>query len=326
MDCRGIIEGLEKFFLDIVGRVLPGTAFILGILLLLIDGPSLSSLDSLHYGSWAAIICGGYVIGYALSSLASRVIYPCIERVGLAKPFEKNTETIFRDPNFCFVETHVRQLGLRNAPKSRDSRYALDLRNLALSFLPNPPVLVHRFMFISLMNGGIAIGLMLLSVSWPVLSKLHEWGWLALAIRDCNWWIIALMILLIVPFIEQRYSFHSRAMRVPFSMAVPELMKLTGNITPLNAVCTNKGNRLPSIYLAGGFHSGWQSTIADALPQAKLIDPRIHRLSDPSQYTTWDLTGIRSCNILFAYLEKTNPGGFALALEVGYAKALEAIL
>lgn len=52
------------------------------------------------------------------------------------------------------------------------------------------------------------------------------------------------------------------------------------------------------------------------------FDPRSHALSDKTEYTLWDLEAIRNCDILFGYFEIDNPGGYALALEVGFAKAL----
>ena len=44
--------------------------------------------------------------------------------------------------------------------------------------------------------------------------------------------------------------------------------------------------------------------------------------SFPQVYTAWDLWAVRECDIVFVYIEKDNPSGIGLALEVGYAKAL----
>jgi nucleoside 2-deoxyribosyltransferase len=72
--------------------------------------------------------------------------------------------------------------------------------------------------------------------------------------------------------------------------------------------------------LAGGFHSNWQASVRQAV-DAEWLDPSTHDLSDPRAYTAWDLQALRSCDVVFAYLERSNPGGYALALEVGYAAA-----
>ena len=77
-----------------------------------------------------------------------------------------------------------------------------------------------------------------------------------------------------------------------------------------------------TVYLAGGFRSGWQAKVAAAVPDLLYKDPSKHGLNDPAAYTEWDLQAIRDSDVVFAYLEATNPAGYALALEVGYAKAL----
>ena len=76
------------------------------------------------------------------------------------------------------------------------------------------------------------------------------------------------------------------------------------------------------IYLAGGFRSGWQAAVAAKLVEFECLDPSQHRINDPADYTAWDLEAIRRCDVLLANMEASNPGGYALALEVGFAKAL----
>lgn len=76
------------------------------------------------------------------------------------------------------------------------------------------------------------------------------------------------------------------------------------------------------IYLAGGFKSGWQSLARISLSGYELLDPSLHQIQDPRAYTEWDLAAVVQCDIVLANMEHTNPGGYSLALEVGYAKAL----
>jgi nucleoside 2-deoxyribosyltransferase len=78
----------------------------------------------------------------------------------------------------------------------------------------------------------------------------------------------------------------------------------------------------PRVYLAGGFLSAWQDIVKKAVPEFEYFDPRSHGLKNRAEYTTWDLEAIRRSDYVFAYLEASNPGGYALALEVGYGKAL----
>ena len=77
-----------------------------------------------------------------------------------------------------------------------------------------------------------------------------------------------------------------------------------------------------TVYLAGGFRSGWQAKISTSAPGFLYKDPSKHGLTDPIRYTEWDLRAIRESDLVFAYLEAANPAGYALALEVGYAKGL----
>jgi nucleoside 2-deoxyribosyltransferase len=77
------------------------------------------------------------------------------------------------------------------------------------------------------------------------------------------------------------------------------------------------------IYLAGGFRSNWQQEVRFVLEKSyTILDPSLHGLSDPEEYTKWDLEAIRKSNIVLANMEATNSGGYALGLEIGYAKAL----
>lgn len=77
-----------------------------------------------------------------------------------------------------------------------------------------------------------------------------------------------------------------------------------------------------TVYLSGGMHSEWREFVKDSVPRLAYIDPCEHSLDKPGEYTAWDLFGVRQCDILLAYMEKDNPSGIGLALELGMAKAL----
>ena len=92
-----------------------------------------------------------------------------------------------------------------------------------------------------------------------------------------------------------------------------------------NAANTSRKSRV--IYLAGGFHSGWQKLVWQKLGAAwDIRDPSKHGIQDAASFTEWDLQAIRDCDVVLAMLEPSNPGGYALALEVGYAKALGKVI
>lgn len=77
-----------------------------------------------------------------------------------------------------------------------------------------------------------------------------------------------------------------------------------------------------TVYLAGGFRSGWQAKVSCKLTGFRLFDPSSHGIRNPAEYTRWDLEAIQLSDIVLANLEATNPGGYSLALEVGFARAL----
>ena len=80
--------------------------------------------------------------------------------------------------------------------------------------------------------------------------------------------------------------------------------------------------RHKTIYLAGGFYSGWQDLVQALVPGQTWLDPRTHGLHDEGDYTKWDCEAIEASDIVFAYLEAGNPGGHNLGFEIGYAVAL----
>jgi nucleoside 2-deoxyribosyltransferase len=84
-------------------------------------------------------------------------------------------------------------------------------------------------------------------------------------------------------------------------------------------VCLSNSRK--KIYLAGGFRSGWQDEVMRRLPEYEFLDPSKHSIQDPKEYTNWDLDAVRRCDIVLGNMERTNPGGYSLALEIGYATA-----
>lgn len=70
-------------------------------------------------------------------------------------------------------------------------------------------------------------------------------------------------------------------------------------------------------------HSGWQDyVIGHVGKKALYFDPRSHQLRQARDYVQRDLAFIQTADIVFAYLEKSNPSGFGLAVELGFARAL----
>ena len=79
-----------------------------------------------------------------------------------------------------------------------------------------------------------------------------------------------------------------------------------------------------TVYLAGGLTSNWQEQVINEIESDYFIfyNPRVHGLESAKEYTTWDLFYVEKCDVVFAYMEKENPSGYGLTLEVGFAKAM----
>jgi len=82
-------------------------------------------------------------------------------------------------------------------------------------------------------------------------------------------------------------------------------------------------NYKAKVFLSGGFKSDWQSKVIEQVGDKFIFfNPREHGLEHSDFYTTWDIHFVRECDILFAYMEESNPSGYGLAFELGVAYSL----
>jgi hypothetical protein len=79
---------------------------------------------------------------------------------------------------------------------------------------------------------------------------------------------------------------------------------------------------MAKVYLSGGMRSEWRDQVRAGAPDHKYFDPTTHGQSDPDLYTAWDFLAVKMADVVFAYMEETNPSGIGLAAEVAYAMAL----
>ena len=78
---------------------------------------------------------------------------------------------------------------------------------------------------------------------------------------------------------------------------------------------------MQKVYLAGGMHSAWRDGVK-GLTNLQFFDPKLKPNKDWSEYGTWDVHFVKQCDICFVYLDISNPSGYGLAAEMGYACAL----
>ena len=88
---------------------------------------------------------------------------------------------------------------------------------------------------------------------------------------------------------------------------------------------------MKKIYLSGGTVSNWQDEVEHYITkdtiQAEFYNPAKFKVGtvdrpDLRMYGPMDKLKIEECDILFAYLEQSNPTPINVALELGYAKGL----
>ncbi|MEI7911366.1 MAG: nucleoside 2-deoxyribosyltransferase domain-containing protein [Verrucomicrobiota bacterium] len=336
------IAVIERFFLDVIGCVLPGLFLILltNIFLRLGLTTHLCDIESINL----LILLGvAYLFGHFLTFVGESVTepvtsffgnlfrsilnkIPCINlpRNPTSKELQK---TLLSESQFQEFLASIKQKNI--VSDSYAPKRANELRNLALSIEGVDKNLAHRFMILALFNITSASAILISVAAWmlvPFLSYTSPNVFLLptvagkLKAYEHNWIIVALSLWVCFGLINRYRRFYSIAFRMPISDA---LMKI-GNIEKsATSSAVSEIRSTSTIYLAGGFHSGWQDiVILNIHAQVNIIDPRSHKIQLPSNYTAWDLEAIDRSDIIFAYLEATNPAGYALACEIGYARAM----
>lgn len=338
-----LFEALERFFIDIVGTVLPGLAMIVG--LCYVAGKPLPSFSQILFNrnseyEWVLLLGFSYALGHGVTGLGSR-IRGILENICQRKLIKKHktwllkyvlsesehAEKLAQDPLFrTFLDTLRRRIPSLAAQNTEPASLRT-WRSLALSFAQEHSHLVYRFTFLSLLNLGIATVLISTSIVWFGLNVAKGLG-VSVEAAGLNIWLPVLLLASPL-FLERYYYFSKIAFKLPISMAVaklglqeePSKSKLQPSPMMPSATTPLAKQKL-RVYLAGGFQTGWQDAVMQAVPSLDYFDPRSHGLMSKTEYTAWDLEALRRSDCVFAYLEASNPGGYALALEIGFAKAL----
>lgn len=352
MKAGDFIEALERFFIDIIGTVLPGLAMLVGVCY--VTGKPFISFSEvlLKKGSdyeWALLLGFSYVLGHGVISLGSNVIKKWLENIyrservrealtdstgtngkrdadwifSFVMPEKELAERLGQDPIFkAFLSSLFKRIPSLSDEAKQVTSFRT-WRNLALSIAQEHSHLVYRFTFLSLLNLGTATVLISTSVLWLTLLMGKSVG-SVVPVIPFN--VLLLVMLFASPLFLERYYYFARiAFQLPISQALAKMDARASEVAKQDSgtppIPKTSGHR-PRVYLAGGFQSGWQDAVTKAVPALDYFDPRSHGLRTKSEYTAWDLEAVRRSDCIFAFLESTNPGGYALALELGFAKAL----
>ena len=322
---------MERFFLDIVGTLIPGLLLIeAGWVLAIRYGFVRGRIPVVSPGvEWWLELAIAYVVGHGLTKVSTATmsrIAAVVERLprksdqkqkegekqedGKTQPRLSRlvvTKTVLeRDiatrPDYRYVKDIVTEI-LGEEPHFHS------LRSIALTWsTPEEHALVHRFMFLSLLSQNTAVTLFLAAVT------LIAGGVAKGPCTDESWRYRCYLGL----------ALRVQGVRISQASDVATFLDCAG---ALNLFQGSLGGGLgrslacefhPS---AGGHRTDWRDRVMQAVSGPEYLDPSKHRLSEPAAYTAWDLQAIRSCDVVFAFLETTNPAGHGLALEVGYGLA-----
>jgi hypothetical protein len=220
-----LIGALKDYFNDFVGAVIPGTALAAGILWLF-SGKLPNDAFSHGWSEWSwlpglAVI---FLIGHALLSLndhISRSVAAVRRRFGSAEKAGGKALSVMEKARAnsayaAFGELIRPQLKLKGVSTKLDFNSE---RNIAMSLSVNGAELGRRFMFISLFCYGTS------TAAWVVAVLDFAQLWLGIRNDSTLRWTLAFSLIVTAFLLRRRgTSFELRALTVPFSVAIAELL------------------------------------------------------------------------------------------------------
>lgn len=237
------IEALSKFFLDIIGTIIPGIILILGFWIIL-DKPnlgiSMSLLSLKDTSSWALFIVAGYVLGYGVTSISEVIILPatdCIisnipvhRFVGAMVSRKEITEKIVKRTDYISVVRKAKEVLELDISGEEDFKL---WRNMALAITQESNSLVYRFTSISLLNLGVATDFIILALFWCFSALMKYIGVFSIVI-PINFPILVILIIFAFLFLERYYLFYRRSMQIPFSLSLIKLQEIRRAVSEQN--------------------------------------------------------------------------------------------
>jgi hypothetical protein len=188
MKASDFINTIERFFLDIIGTVVPGMALILGCCYITETNPiklAAQIIGSSDY-AWMVLVGCAYVTGHGISSFGVQIVVKWLESIAAWKiggrnfgsslfpfvvPEAKIEEKLSDDPIFLAF----RSSATNRMPAMREAAFkgaTLRVwRNLAISLVQKESQIIYRFTFISLLNLGMASALVLLRRVYKFIQR-----------------------------------------------------------------------------------------------------------------------------------------------------------
>lgn len=319
---ENFVTALEKFFYEVIGQLLPGMFLLVGLFFVVPGDFAEDFKPTGQFEIWV-FLAVSYCFGAALAALGQYFFIPVYTKCfqAILNRFLKKEKI----EKFEIKKLLVSNEDLNKSLENEDSYKIISqrfkgvgslrtLRNVAMSSIDGADKeTTVRLMFISLLSQGVATSIIILTVVSVVSIWIDETYPILGAIL-ASVLILVFGIALALPFVLLEREFFARARRLPLDCYLATLKS-----SPESDGTSKNSHKV--IYLSGGHRSGWQDFIMRSAGGFEFIDPSKNGLSDSKAYTSWDLYSIDKCDIVFAYFESTNPSGYGLALEVGYAAA-----
>jgi hypothetical protein len=247
-----VADGIERFFLDVIGYVLPGLTLTLSIWLMLGEPTTLGNIQLMPLSDSTGIIglvVLSYVLGYPVIAIGDTIITPLVRRViaigdtiitplvrrvpalniGWRKVTKKH-DSLSESPKLPVdinaqiaikqIKLHYPHLAGDDSPAPTDLHY---WRNIALSIVQDQTQIVYRFMAVAQLNLGIAAALWSATVIWLLCDMCLKERLPTLQPFDLS---VALCILVAsLLFLNRHGEFYRRSISLPFSMVSVRLNK-----------------------------------------------------------------------------------------------------
>jgi hypothetical protein len=230
MQTSSFVEAIERFYLDLVGLLVPGGVLVLGLWFLWGQPNTLGSmsLNSIDSNGVLLILLLAYISGHLCASIGERLILPIVDRIPFVKSRPQIAVDIGNSQVFIRAVEQMQsvypQLNLGEKPNKNNrevSRYVRDWRNYAITIIQENDEIFYRFMAISQLNLGIAsafISLSVIGLLFNLLQRLNVQTPLPPSLLACG-----TIIVLSGFFLERQQEFYRRSISLPFSLVTVKL-------------------------------------------------------------------------------------------------------
>jgi hypothetical protein len=227
LDVDKLLAGIERFFLDIIGVLIPGGVLLLGLMLLYGPrefGHKWGTIPSTT-GAWWMFVAAAYVTGHAIATVGNMIVRRFVVRAlaWLTSFVEADIgkRTFVTEADVFSVlagrETTRKFVEAVDPTVAVSARNVREWRTVALTLIAaDDRTTAERFMFLAMLNLGVTTAL------WILLA--------AVVLKDppsfipvSKWWLSSGTMVLTFFLLHRSCEFYARTMRAPFGMALAVL-------------------------------------------------------------------------------------------------------